>query len=154
MTASPMTAVQIELANPATRLRPILMGVWRCACGKTSRPAAPWRTSFPPSFSPVAILVANDVVFPEIAAGLNLDQKQGGLPRVLETVLRADRDVGGLVFREQLDFLVARNPRGARHHDPVLRPVVMHLQRKSFARLDHDALDLKAVAGVDAFVVA
>src|SRR5260221_8923900 len=44
MTARPMSAVQIELANPATRLRPIPMDVWRCACGLT--PLAP-RTLIP-----------------------------------------------------------------------------------------------------------
>ena len=41
-----------------------------------------------------------------------------------------------------------------RHDDPVLGAVVVHLQRQLRARLDHDALDLEALARVDAVVAA
>src|SRR5258708_8381140 len=101
----------------------------------------------------VAVVEAHDIVLAKIPPRLNLDQKERGLAWIFQSMLGANRDVGGFVFRNELYFIVSRHPRGARYHHPVLRPMVMHLQRERFARFDHDALDLKALAGVDAFVV-
>jgi hypothetical protein len=44
-------------------------------------------------------------------------------------------------------FVAARHTGRAADHDPVIRPVVVHLQRQRTARLDADALDLEAFAG-------
>src|SRR5258708_39259644 len=46
----------------------------------------------------VGVLEADDVVFAEIGAGLNLDDLQRQLARILQAVLGAGRDVGRLVF--------------------------------------------------------
>src|SRR5690606_32961613 len=43
---------------------------------------------------------------------------------------------------------------GAAHHDPVLGAVVVHLQAETGAGLDHDTLDLEAVASADCVVPA
>ena len=51
-------------------------------------------------------------------------------------------------------LVAARDERGAAHDDPVLRAVMMHLQREPRARFHHDALDLEALARVDGIVVA
>ena len=73
---------------------------------------------------------------------------------VLQAVRGAERDVGGLVFRQQFLDAVARHTGGAGHHDPVFGTVMVHLQRKLLARFDHDAFDLEALADVDALVPA
>ena len=53
-------------------------------------------------------------------------------------------------FAEQVEHIVvAGDARGAADHDPVLGAVVVHLQGQLRARLDHDALDLETLAGVD-----
>lgn len=64
----------------------------------------------------------------------------------------AERDVRGLVFAEEEDFVAAGDARGAANDDPVLGAVVVHLQRQRGAGVDDDALDLEARAGIDAFV--
>src|ERR1700680_4819820 len=51
----------------------------------------------------VNIFLPDDVVFPEIAAGLHLDQFERDLAGVGEAVNRADRDIGRLVLMN--DFL-------------------------------------------------
>ena len=43
---------------------------------------------------------------------------------------------------------------GAAHHHPMLGAVVVLLQRQRAARLDHDALDLEALAAIDRLVIA
>src|SRR5690625_4944786 len=65
----------------------------------------------------------------------------------------AEGNKGGLAFSEQ-DFLIpAGNQRGAAHHYPVLRTVMVFLQRQPLAGLNADALDLKALAVVQGVVV-
>ena len=102
----------------------------------------------------VAVLEAHDVVLAEVAARLHLDELERQLARVLQPVLRPDRDVRRFVLRQEELVLAARDPRRAGDHDPVLGAVVVHLQRKRRARLDHDALHLETLAGVDAVVAA
>ena len=64
----------------------------------------------------------------------------------------ADRNVGRLVFTQQLDFIAARHLRRAADDDPVFGAVMMHLQGQLAARIDRNALDLETVAQIDAFV--
>ena len=100
----------------------------------------------------IIILDADDVILAEIAAGLDLDQFQQDLAGIFQPVHRADRDIDRLVLVHGLDQLVDGHPRRAAHHDPVLRAMVMFLQREPPARLDHDTLDLMAVAVVDRLI--
>ena len=79
---------------------------------------------------------------------------QRQLARVFQAVVHADRDIGRFVLGQQAHLVAAGHARGARHHDPVFGAVVVHLQRQLLARLDRDALDLEAVARIDALVVA
>src|SRR2546428_1609361 len=108
-----------------------------------------------PGFRPatVAVFEAHDVILPQIATRLDFDEVERFLSRIFEAMLGADRDIRGFVLREEHDFLAARHFRGARHHHPVLRAILVHLQRQRPAGLHHDALDLKALACVDAFVI-
>ena len=69
-------------------------------------------------------------------------------------MLRAERYIGGLVFRDDKDLIATRDARRAFDDDPVLRAVVVHLQAQARARLDHDALHLKARTDVDALIPA
>src|SRR5262252_7918410 len=102
-----------------------------------------------------AVIVGNayDVVFAEIGAGLNLDQLQRQLAGILQPVLGADRDVDGLVLAHEHALLAALHDRRAVHYDPVLGAMIVLLQAELAARLDGDALDLEAVAGIDRAVV-
>src|SRR5215469_16871268 len=100
----------------------------------------------------VTVLEAHDVVLAEIRARLHLDDLEHYGAGVLDTVLHADRDVGGLVLLEEELFLAARDARGARDHHPMLGAVVMHLQRQLRAGLDLEALHLEARSRLDAVV--
>jgi hypothetical protein len=60
---------------------------------------------------------------------------------------RAQRDVDVLVRAQEPPFAVEVDLGGAVHHHPVLGPVKVLLQRKPLA-----GIDLKLLAGVDAFV--
>src|SRR5205814_9914787 len=92
--------------------------------------------------APVVVLDADDVVLAEIAAGLDFDQFELDLAGILQPVHRADRDVDRFVLVHGLDQFIDGDLRGAAHHDPVLGPMMMLLQREPPARLDDDALDL------------
>ena len=102
----------------------------------------------------IDILYANDVVFAEIGARLDLDQVERDLSGIFETVHAAQRDENQLVFAQQDFFVVARDNRGAVHHDPMLGAVIMLLERQLGARIDGDALDLKPLAGMDRLMIA
>ena len=66
----------------------------------------------------------------------------------------AQRDVGALVLVQVEHTIVAGDLGHARHHDPVLGALAVFLQAQCRARLDHDALDLEAVANADRVVAA
>ena len=69
-------------------------------------------------------------------------------------LVHLQRDVGALVLREDDGLVAVGDLGGAADHDPMFGAVVVHLQAQRRAGLDHDALDLKARAGVDAVVPA
>jgi hypothetical protein len=102
----------------------------------------------------VGVFESNDVILAEVAARLHLDDFERDLSGVLQAVFDAERDVGRLVLAEQDDLLAARHPGRAAHHDPVLGAMMVHLQRERGAGADDDALDLEALAAVDAVVPA
>src|SRR5580692_7225452 len=101
----------------------------------------------------IDILEADDVVLAEVAAGLHLDEFERDLARIGEPVNGADRDIGGLVLVQDLLVVADGDFRGAPHHHPMLRAVEMLLQGQGPARSNDEALDLKALAGVDRLVV-
>src|SRR3954471_298500 len=107
-----------------------------------------------PSAAAGAVFKAHDVVLAQVAAGLDFDQIERLASRVLQAVLRAEWDEGRFVLAHIEHLLATSHPRGPRDHDPMLRAMLVHLQRKALPRLHHDALHLEAVAGVYGLVVA
>src|SRR3569833_3314642 len=96
----------------------------------------------------IRILEADDVVLAEVGAGLHLDDLERQLARIREAVRLAERDVGALVLGQDHLAVAAGDLRGALHDDPVLGAMVVHLQAQRGTRVDQDALDLEAGAGV------
>ena len=104
--------------------------------------------------SAVSVLEADDVVLAEIGARLHLDEVERDLAGIFEAVARAERNVGRLVLVQDQLLIALGHLGGAGDDDPVLGAMVMHLQRQPAARLDHDMLDLHAVAVMDRAVGA
>ena len=102
---------------------------------------APRRATSASLGAAIIVLDADDVVFAQIAAGLNLDQVKRYLAWIFQPVNGADRDIDRFVLVHGLDRLIHRHARGALHDDPVLRAVMMLLQRQPPAGLDDDTLD-------------
>ncbi|SAL89035.1 hypothetical protein AWB74_08875 [Caballeronia arvi] len=64
----------------------------------------------------------------------------------------AERNERRFVLAQQKLLFAARDERRAAHDDPVLRAMVMHLQRQLRTRRHHDALHLEAFAVLDRIV--
>ena len=67
---------------------------------------------------------------------------------------RAEGNIDRLVLRQQGFRVIDRDQCRAGHHDPMLGPVHMGLQRQFCARLDHDPLDLKSRPEAQGFIPA
>ena len=104
--------------------------------------ASPSRTSD----AVIDILNADDVVFPEIGARLDLDQIERNLSGILQAMHASQGNEDRLVLAQQDFLVVAGDDRGAVHHDPVFGAVIMFLQRQLGAGIDGNALDLEPVA--------
>ena len=105
-------------------------------------------------FSASLIIIFNpdDVVFTEIASGLDLNQLQEDLAGIFQPVDGTDRDIDRFVLVDDLDEFVDGHARRAAHHDPVLGAVMMLLQREPASRLHDDALDLVTICrSIDSF---
>ena len=76
----------------------------------------------------------------------------GGVAGVLKPVPGTIRNIDRLVLVQHPHILADRDLSGSAHHNPVLGPVVMPLQRQPPARFDHDALDLEPIALVHRLV--
>jgi hypothetical protein len=100
----------------------------------------------------IGVFKAHDVVFAQVTAGLDLDHLQISFTGILKAVLDAQGDVGALVFSEQDFFVTPGNQGCAFDHDSVLGAVVVHLQAELGAGAHGDALDLKALAAVNAVI--
>ena len=100
----------------------------------------------------VAILDAHDVVLAKIAPRLNLDDLQDLGAGVFDAMLGADRDVGRLIFAEVKDFVIARDPRGPVTTTQCSARWAVELQRDLRARVDREALHLKARAGIQTVI--
>ena len=66
----------------------------------------------------------------------------------------AERHIGRLVFAEKELLFPAGDKGCAVHDDPMLRAVVMNLQRQARARHNDDSLHLETVAVIDRIVEA
>src|SRR5689334_1203202 len=97
-----------------------------------------------PSPTPVLVLQPNDVVLAEVVAGLDLDDDELLGRRILEAMLVARGNEGGLVGAHHELALAVHDLRRAGDHDPVLAAVMVELQGEARARLHLDALDLEA----------
>ena len=103
----------------------------------------------------IKVFEALDIVLAEIAPGLYLDQFERNLPLVGHPVHGCQWGCTPNSFSWTARTCLADGDLGrAAHNNPVLGTVPMLLQRKNSAWNDNDALDLKALAHVDGFVVA
>ena len=62
--------------------------------------------------------------------------------------------VGGLILTQNKHLVLTGDLRGALGDDPVLRPVMVHLQGQGVTGVHHDALDLKALTHNQRFIAA
>ncbi len=108
-------------------------------------------------FLPCAAVIvgeANDIVFAQVIAGLNLDEVQINDAGVSQAVAGALGDIDGFI-RENHFFQVVAFDLGSTGNDhPMLGTVVVHLQRQRAAGIDNDLLDLKQRPTGDGFVGA
>ena len=70
-------------------------------------------------------LVADDVIFAEVAADLNFDEGHRNFAGVLHAVLGAEGDVDGLVLADELDIVINLGFSGAFYKNPMFGAVVM-----------------------------
>src|SRR5471032_3503661 len=103
--------------------------------------------------APAILVVESDnVVFAEVGPRLHFNNFKRHATGILKAVTHAERDIGRFVFAQQKFFFSARDERCAADDDPVLRTVVMHLQRQASTRIHHDALHLEPLAVIDGIV--
>lgn len=77
---------------------------------------------------PVPVVEPHDIILPQVGTRLHFDDVQRYLPGILDAVLLADGDIGGLVFLQQEHSVSASDTRCAGDHDPVFGTVMMQLQ--------------------------
>ena len=80
------------------------------------------------SRAPIIVFDADDIVFTEIAPGLNLDQFKRNLAWILQPVHGADRNVNRFILVHGRDGVIHGHACRAPHHDPMFGTVVMFLQ--------------------------
>lgn len=105
-----------------------------------------------PLTSMIIVFDSNDVVFSQIAAGLDFDQLERNFSGVLQSVRRADWNIDRLVFIDELDEFIDGHTRRTSHDDPMLGSVMVLLQRELATGLYDDALDLMPLAIVDRLI--
>ena len=76
----------------------------------------------------VVVVEAHDVVFAEIAPGLDFDHFERDLSRIFESIDATKRDKDRFVLAQQDRFVVACHASGAFDDHPMLGAVVMHAQ--------------------------
>lgn len=76
----------------------------------------------------VFIIEPNNVIFAQVAAGLDFNQFKRDFAWVSQPVNAADRNVGRFVFMDDATFSSDCHFRSPPHHDPMLRAMEMLLQ--------------------------
>ena len=92
---------------------------------------------------PVVVVQADDVVFAEVVAVLDLDEHQGNLARVVDPVRRAGRHIDGVTALHVGAVTVEGDDPGPAHHEPVLRTPCVPLVAEALPGPDLDCLDLE-----------
>ena len=75
----------------------------------------------------VNVFISFDVVFAEIAAGLDFDQVKRNLAGIDQTVNTQWRQIDGFIFVQNESFLVLGHFRDTVDHNPMFRAVMMPL---------------------------
>ena len=75
----------------------------------------------------VIVFNAHDIIFAEIAAGLDLNQLQIDLAGIFKAMPFPNRDIDRLVFVQDSYVLADRYSGRPAHDNPVLRAVMVHL---------------------------
>lgn len=99
--------------------------------------------------SSVCIFESNNIVFAEVTSRLNLYDLQLDGGWVSQSVYFTKRNIGGLIFGEEKNLIAVGDFGRAFDDDPVLGPVVMHLEAEFGAGIDVDTFDFEALAEVD-----
>src|ERR1700744_2362604 len=82
----------------------------------------------------VVIVETNDVVFAEITATLNLYHLKWDEPDVFEPMFNSERHIGRLVLRKQKRLVAMSHACSTVDYDPVLRTMIMKLERQRRTR--------------------
>ncbi len=90
----------------------------------------------------VIVFEADDVVLAEVLAALHFDDDQRNHAGVLQAVGHPHGNEGRLVDVVGGFLVAARYLGGSGHYNPVLAPVMVHLQRKPLPGVDFDPFDL------------
>ena len=85
---------------------------------------------------------ANDIVFTEIGATLNLDDGQRKRAWVLDPMRRARRHERRFLGMDVGDLFSDNHPGHAGHHNPMLTPMMVKLKAQATARINVDLFDL------------
>ena len=83
------------------------------------------------SCATVDIFKSDDVIFPEVAPNLHLDQFQRDFARICEPMHITNRDIDELVFVNRLQIISVRDFCGALDYDPMPGSMKMFLKRQS-----------------------
>jgi hypothetical protein len=101
----------------------------------------------------IVILQSDDVVFPEIISGLDLNKNQRRRAGIRYSVYGASRDLHGLSGLEYTLAFSHRNARNAAHDCPLLGTMRVLLETQTLTRFDGDFLDFVIAAFAQIFVM-
>ena len=102
----------------------------------------------------IDILKSHNIIFAEITARLHFYNFKGDAAWILETVVGTYWNISGFVLGENEDIITARDFCGSGDHDPVLCPVMMHLQGKLGAGFYRQAFYLVAGSIINTLLVS
>ena len=74
----------------------------------------------------VDIVETDNIIFTQIASRLHFNDLEVKHAGILQSMRRANGDIGRLVFGQQDHTIIDGNPGGAGHHDPVFGSMVVH----------------------------
>src|SRR5215207_3276448 len=108
-----------------------------------------WWAPKPTLDTGVDVFVADDVVFLEVVAGLDLDALECLPAGIGQAMDAAHRDVDRFVLVQGHDLAVERDLGHAPDHDPVLGAALVALQAELPLGMDGEPLGAEALAAVD-----
>src|SRR5690625_2073369 len=105
-----------------------------------------------PLTTPVVIVQTLNIVFAQIRSRLHFYQLQRDFPWVAQPVGHAHGNISGLIFGQKQGLIALLHLGGASDHNPMLRSVIVHLQRQTGAGFYGDAFNLITGARVHGIV--